>query len=88
MGKDDISKFKGEEFYTWQTKLCGYLIKKNLWAIVTTNEPSNIYPWLPTKFEDHIKLITFLSTLETKQKLTNLNCPLWGFWSDNLLMIT
>ena len=41
MGKDDITKFNGEGFHTWQTKLRGYLMKKNLWAVVNTNEPSN-----------------------------------------------
>lgn len=34
MGKDDISIFNGEVFHTWQIKLKGYLMKKNLWGIV------------------------------------------------------
>ena len=37
MGKDEINKFNGEGFHTWQVKLRGYLMKKNLWAIVKTS---------------------------------------------------
>ena len=37
MGKGDLSKFKGEGFHTWQTKVKGYLMKKNLWSIVKPN---------------------------------------------------
>ena len=37
MGKGDLSKFKGEGFHTWQTKVKGYLMKKNLWGVVKPN---------------------------------------------------
>lgn len=37
MGKGDITKFKGEGLHTWQTKVKGYLMKKNLWSIVKPN---------------------------------------------------
>ena len=37
MGKDEINKFNGEGFHTWQVKLRGYLMKKNLWAITKTS---------------------------------------------------
>lgn len=37
MGKGDITKFKEEGFHTWQTKVKGYLMKKNLWSIVKPN---------------------------------------------------
>ena len=43
MGEKDINTFNGEGFHMWQTKLRGYLMKKNLWAIVNApaNEQSN-----------------------------------------------
>ena len=34
MGKDSIDKFTGMGFHTWQSKIKGYLMKKNLWSIV------------------------------------------------------
>ena len=34
MGKDNIDKFTGIGFHTWQSKIKGYLMKKNLWSIV------------------------------------------------------
>ena len=37
MGKDEINKFNGKGFHTWQVKLGGYLMKKNLWTITKTS---------------------------------------------------
>ena len=37
MGKGDITKFKDKGFHTWQTKVKGHLMKKNLWSIVKPN---------------------------------------------------
>ena len=34
MGKESIDKFIGHGFHTWQSKIKGYLMKKNLWAVV------------------------------------------------------
>ena len=34
MGKESIDKFTGHGFHTWQSKIKGYLMKKNLWAVV------------------------------------------------------
>ena len=34
MGEKGVEKFNGEGFHTWQTKLCGYLMKKQLWSVV------------------------------------------------------
>ena len=38
MGKESIDKFKGFGFHTWQTKVKGYLMKKNLWAVISQGE--------------------------------------------------
>ena len=34
MGKESIDKFMGNGFHTWQSKVKGYLMKKNLWGVV------------------------------------------------------
>ena len=33
MGKEELAKFTGQGFHTWQSKVKGYLMRKNLWAI-------------------------------------------------------
>ena len=42
MGDKGVEKFNGEGFHTWQTKLRGYLMKKQLWSVVKprVSEPS------------------------------------------------
>ena len=37
MGNSDIAMFSGIGFHTWQVKLKGYLMKKGLWSIITTD---------------------------------------------------
>ena len=42
MGNNDISIFNGLGFHTWQVKLKGYLMKKGLWSIITTEAGDNL----------------------------------------------
>lgn len=37
MGNDNLSIFNGVGFHTWQVKVKGYLMKKGLWSIITSN---------------------------------------------------
>lgn len=37
MGNDNISTFNGVGFHTWQVKVKGYLMKKGLWSVITSN---------------------------------------------------
>ena len=34
MGKEDINRFNGIGFHTWQVKVKGLLMKKGLWSVV------------------------------------------------------
>lgn len=42
MGLNDVSIFNGVGFHTWQVKLKGYLMKKGLWSIITTEGGGNL----------------------------------------------
>ena len=42
MGNKDISIFNGLDFHTWQVKLKGYLMKKGVWSIITTEAGDNL----------------------------------------------
>lgn len=37
MAKENINMFNGVGFHTWQVKVKGYLMKKGLWSIITTD---------------------------------------------------
>lgn len=34
---DNVSIFKGVGFHTWQVKVKGYLMKKGLWSVISSN---------------------------------------------------
>lgn len=42
MGNKDISVFNGVGFHTWQVKLKGYLMKKGLWSMITSEAGVNL----------------------------------------------
>ena len=41
MEKENLDKFNGVGFHTWQTKIKGYLMKKNLWGVISLGEEAS-----------------------------------------------